>query len=76
MTAPTPYLDPNGDDTGVEPDRESPPGIPRWVKAFVGLAVVVVLFVVIVMFAGGGGGHGPGRHAAPASSAAPVVLQL
>jgi hypothetical protein len=33
------------DDTGPEPDRESPPGTPRWVKAFgIGVVVLVLLF--------------------------------
>jgi hypothetical protein len=32
-------------DTGLEPDRESPPSTPRWVKAFgIGVVVLVLLF--------------------------------
>ncbi|MDQ6669838.1 MAG: hypothetical protein M3069_03665 [Chloroflexota bacterium] len=42
-----PYPDGAGDDTGPEPDRESPPSTPRWVKAF-GIGVVVLL----LLFAG------------------------
>jgi hypothetical protein len=39
-----PYPD-GTDDTRPEPDRESPPSTPRWVKAFgIGLIVLVVLF--------------------------------
>ena len=31
--------------TGVEPNRESPPGTPRWVKAFgIGAIILVLLF--------------------------------
>jgi hypothetical protein len=53
-----------GDDTDNEagPDRESPPGVPRWVKVLGIIAAVLVLLTVIVLVVGGGG-HGPGRHA-------------
>jgi hypothetical protein len=47
--------------TGVGPGRESPPGIPRWVKVFGIVALVLVLLVIIMLFASGGS-HGPGRH--------------
>lgn len=42
-------------------DDESPPGVPRWVKAFVLIAVFVILIVLLVLF-GIGGEHGPGVH--------------
>jgi hypothetical protein len=33
------------DDIGTEPDRDSPPSTPRWVKAFgIGAVVLVLLF--------------------------------
>ena len=60
-----PSPDSNGDtsdDTGVGPDRGSPPSTPRWVKVFGIIALVLVLLVVIIMFTGVGGPHGPGRH--------------
>ena len=39
-----PYPD-GADATGPEPDRESPPSTPRWVKAFgIGVVVLVLLF--------------------------------
>jgi hypothetical protein len=41
-----PYPD-GADDTGPEPDHESPPSTPRWVKAF-GIGVVILL----LLFAG------------------------
>jgi hypothetical protein len=52
------------DDTGVEPDRESKPGMPRWVKVGIIALVVLVLLVVILTLAGvhdpqPGPGHGP-----------------
>lgn len=34
-------------------------GTPRWVKVFVGVAVVLVVLVVVLLATGG---HGPGRH--------------
>jgi len=64
MANPSPYPD-SGVDTGVEPDRESTPGTPRWVKVFGIIALIVILLVVIVLLTGGGpggGGHGPIRH--------------
>jgi hypothetical protein len=61
MAEPPPYPE-SGDDTGVGPDRGSPPGMPRWVKVSGIVVVVLVLLVVIVMFFVGGQ-HGPGRHA-------------
>jgi hypothetical protein len=56
-----PYPDSNLD-TSVRPDRESPPGTPRWVKAFGIISLVLVLLVVLMMIFGVGGEHGPGRH--------------
>jgi hypothetical protein len=60
MADPPPY--PDADDTGVEPDRESITGAPRWVKVFGVIGIVVVLLVVVVMLVTGGE-HGPWRHA-------------
>ena len=54
-----PYPDSNGD-TGVGPDRGSPPSTPRWVKVFAIIAIVLVLLFVILQVAGGD--HGPSRH--------------
>jgi hypothetical protein len=44
---------------GHEP--EARPGVPRWVKVFVVIAIVAIVTVVIINLAGGGD-HGPGRH--------------
>ena len=57
MTDRSPYPD-TSDDTGVGPDRGSPPSTPRWVKVFGIIALVVVLLVAIMLISG----HGPGRH--------------
>lgn len=49
--------------TELEPDRGSPPRMPRWVK-WPGIIIgVLVLLFLIVRFTGlDGGMHGPGRH--------------
>ncbi len=54
------YPDATGD-TGVGPDRRSPPGTPRWVKAFGIIVLVLVLLFGVAMIIGGGN-HGPSRH--------------
>jgi hypothetical protein len=52
-----------GDDTGVEPDRESTARMPRWVKVSGIIVVLLVLLVIILAITGVlGGQHGPGRH--------------
>jgi hypothetical protein len=38
-----------------------PPGMPRWVKAFIAVGVLVAVLLLVQLVAGGGG-HGPGRH--------------
>jgi hypothetical protein len=38
------------------------PGMPRWVKASLAIALVFVLLLVIGQVTGIGGEHGPGRH--------------
>ena len=64
MTDQPPFPD-STEDSGMEPDRGSPPDTPRWVWVFGISALAAILLVVIVVLAGGGpgGGHGPGRHA-------------
>lgn len=58
MDDPSPHAD--GDETGVEPDRESATGTPRWVYVFGGVAVVMVLLFVLLHLTGRGlGGHAP-----------------
>ena len=47
---------PPGEGTG----RDVRAGMPRWVKVFVGIALVLVVLVAILLLAGGN--HGPGRH--------------
>ena len=49
--------------SGVDPDRDSPPRTPRWVKVFGIIALVIVLlFLILMLTRGPSGGHGPGRH--------------
>jgi hypothetical protein len=66
MADPSAYPDSKGeigDGTGVGPDLESRPGMPRWVKVSGIIVVVLVLLVVILALTGVlGGQHGPGRH--------------
>ena len=50
-----------GDETGIERDRGSITGAPRWVKVF-GVIALVLVAVVVVVAVVGGGEHGPGRH--------------
>ena len=55
---PDPNSDP--DNTGMRPDRRSPPSTPRWVKASALIVVIlVVAFVVIHLSGGGFGRHAP-----------------
>lgn len=64
MADPTPYPD-TGEDTGAGRDGTSATGMPRWVKAFLIIAIVLVLLGVVALLTGRGGpggGHGPGRH--------------
>ena len=53
-----------GDDSGVRPTAEWPPGAPRWVKVFGIVAILVVLLIAIMLLTG----HGPGRHSGDAGS--------
>jgi hypothetical protein len=57
----------NYPDTGVGPDRESPPGMPRWVKVSAIIIGVLALVVVAIMLIGGGD-HGPDRHGSGADA--------
>ena len=68
-----PPLDPDDaeDTAGMRPDRGSATGMPRWVKAFLIVALVVVLLLVILLFTGGG--HGPGRHMSTGDMGGPAV---
>ena len=58
-------------DSGMVYDRESPPGIPRWVKVAGIVLAVVALLVVVMLLVGGGGGHGPQRHGGAGGQAPP-----
>lgn len=60
---------------GGQDDRESPPGMPRWVKVPLIIIGILVLLFVILRLTGLGGEHGPGRHLS-AGQAAPVALEL
>ena len=69
--------DDTGDDTGVEPDRGSPPRMPRWVKVFGIILAALILLVVIVTVTGvGGSDHGPGRHTGGGDSAPASVTEV
>jgi hypothetical protein len=61
-----------GDDSGMDYERESTRGIPRWVKVTGIVAAVLVLLVVVMLLiggGGGGGGHTPRRHGADTGNA-------
>jgi hypothetical protein len=51
MADPPPYPD-----SGAEPDEESNPGMPRWVKGLGIFAIVLILLFVILHLAFGGFG--------------------
>jgi hypothetical protein len=55
---PLPYPD-AGDDTAREPDRESPPSTPRWVKVFAITAIVLVLLFAGLHLTGNAPMHMP-----------------
>ncbi|MGH8793192.1 MAG: hypothetical protein ACRDXX_11160 [Stackebrandtia sp.] len=57
MTDPQPHTE---DDAPHE--RESPPGMPRWMKVSAIVVGVLVLLFVVLTLLGVGGDHGPGRH--------------
>jgi hypothetical protein len=58
MAHPPPY--PDGDDTGMESDRESTVGAPRWVSVVgIIIAIGLVLLVVLLHLTGV---IGPGAH--------------
>ena len=53
------------DDMDDERQTVSENATPRWVKAFIAIALLVVALVVVLLVFGGGG-HGPSRHGLPA----------
>ena len=72
MADPSRHPTGSADDNEAVSGRGPDAGTPRWVKAFVVVAVVaVVLFVVLRVF--GGGGHGPGRHAGAVADLASIA---
>lgn len=54
-------------DAGVESDRGSVTGMPRWVKVSLISAAVLALLVVVVLLISRGN-HGPSRHMQPGDS--------
>ena len=47
----------------LEPaERESPPGVPRWVKVAGIVVGLLILLFVVLQLTGVAGQHGPGRH--------------
>ena len=63
------------DDPNSGSARDSPPGIPGWVKLF-GLVVLALLALLVILIVGdiGGGGHGPGRHTSELHSLASSAI--
>ena len=53
----------NGD-IGAESERESPPGVPRWVKVFAIVSVVLVLLFAGLHLSGNAPTHMPGSGTA------------
>ena len=45
-----------------EPNDESPPPAPRWVKAFGVAAIALIVLLIIMLASGHGGPHSPLRH--------------
>jgi hypothetical protein len=44
----------------IKPDRQSAPGMPRWVKVFVILFIVLIVIVIVLHLTGNNvGGHIP-----------------
>ena len=68
----------NGPGSGIERDRETLTGPPRWVKVSAIVTGVLILVVIAVMLLTGGE-HGPARHGfgmgAPISPATAVQSQ-
>ena len=60
MPDPNPYPE-TDDDTGVSTGAPTT-GMPRWVKAFVIVAIVLAVLAVLLLTGVFGGDHGPGRH--------------
>jgi hypothetical protein len=59
------------DDTRIEPDRESPPGTPRWVKAFGIIALVLILAFAGLHLTGNAPTHMSGSSANEHGTQAP-----
>jgi hypothetical protein len=59
LAEPVPYPDAS-DETRIEPDRESPPGTPRWVKALGIIAIVLILAFAGLHLTGNAPAHMPG----------------
>lgn len=53
---------PRTSDTTTDPDHESPPRMPRWVKWSAIIVLALVLVLVGMKVAGVGMDHGPGMH--------------
>ncbi len=51
-----------GNDSGVETDRSSATGPPRWVK-MAGIVAIALVLLLGYMLLFGGGQHGPSQHA-------------
>ena len=68
---------PDSDDSRIGASSTSRPaehpGMPKWVKALIGL-VVAIFVVLLIVKAASGGGHGPGRHTGLGDPAAVAAL--
>jgi hypothetical protein len=60
-----------GNGTGIEPDRESAPSTPRWVKAFGIIAVILILAFAGLHLTGHAPTHMPGSGGAEHGMQAP-----
>ena len=75
MAEPPPYPEP-GDDTAVRP-TPGPAGMPRWVKAFIIVAIVLALVLIVSLLLGVQ--HGPGLHSpagGPGGQTAPIEHEM
>ncbi|MBT2691294.1 hypothetical protein J7I93_24470 [Bacillus sp. ISL-47] len=52
----------SNNDNGGKQAKEPQPGMPRWVKVSLIIAIALLLLFVIINITGIGGKHGPMRH--------------
>jgi len=64
-----------GDNTGLVPNRERPPRMPRWVRLSAVIVGVLIVLAVVVMLASGGQ-HGPARHTSTSGMSISTVTSV